>query len=315
MIEVKVSCARLVADGIRMLEFVPTSPGALPNFSAGAHIDVHLPGGLVRQYSLCNGPNDRTAYRIGVLLESGSRGGSKAVHALQEGARVQISAPRNLFELDPQAGYSVLLAGGVGITPLLSMASHLVAANRPFELHYFVRSRSRAAFLEQLESVDTAPHFQLHADDEQQGFDCAAALKRALADDAHVYVCGPAGFIDAMLSSASSAGYEPRQLHREYFAPVDDGKAESQPFSLELARSGRTIVVGATETTAKALARAGVNVPLSCEQGVCGTCLTKVLAGKPLHRDVFLSDAERERNDCFTPCCSRSITPILVVDL
>jgi vanillate O-demethylase ferredoxin subunit len=315
MLEVRVSCTRPVADDIRMLDFVPTLGGALPAFSAGAHIDVYLPGGLVRQYSLCNGPNDQTAYRIGVLLEPNSRGGSKAIHALQEGARLQIDAPRNLFELNPQAGYSVLLAGGIGITPLLSMAAHLAATGRPFEFHYFVRSRSRAAFLEQLESAGMAPHFQLHADDEQLGFNCSAALKRTYADDTHVYVCGPAGFIDAMLSSATAAGYEPRQLHREYFAPVDDLKTESQPFSLELARSGRTIVVGAAETTAKALARCGVNVPLSCEQGVCGTCLTKVLAGTPLHRDVFLSDAERERNDCFTPCCSRSRTPILVVDL
>jgi vanillate O-demethylase ferredoxin subunit len=298
-----------------MLELISSSGDPLPAFSAGAHIDIHLPGGIVRQYSLCNGPAEQTAYRIGVLLEPKSRGGSKAVHALREGAQIQVGMPRNLFELNPHAGHSVLLAGGIGITPLLSMAAHLEAAERSFELHYFVRNRSRAAFMEQLESDRIAPHFQLHTDGEQPEFDCSAALKRAYADDTHVYVCGPAGFIDATLSKATAAGFEPAQLHREYFSAEDNVKTESQPFSLELARSGRVITVGATESAAGALARSGVNVPLSCEQGVCGTCVTKVLGGTPMHRDVFLSDAEHERNDCFTPCCSRSRTSVLVVDL
>ncbi|WP_408406588.1 PDR/VanB family oxidoreductase [Paraburkholderia sediminicola] len=298
-----------------MLELVCPSGQALPAFAPGAHIDLHLPGGLVRQYSLCNSPLDRTVYRIGVLLETCSRGGSTAVHALSDGTLVSVSEPRNQFALDSSASHSVLLAGGIGITPLLCMAEHLSATRRSFELHYFVRTRSRAAFLDRLEAPDLKQNVALHSDDQHDDFDVGTALRLATATNAHAYVCGPNGFIEAMLTSAVEAGFTQPQLHREYFTPVATRGDEFKEFCVELARSGRSIRVSANETVVSALANAGVEIPVSCEQGVCGTCITKVLCGMPLHRDTVLTDAEHARNDQFTPCCSRSKSSVLVLDL
>jgi vanillate O-demethylase ferredoxin subunit len=307
---------RLVAEGIRMLEFVDPAGRPLPAFSAGAHIDVHLADGLIRQYSLCNSPSTRSLYRLGVLLAPTSRGGSAAIHGLTEGTLVSISEPRNHFPLHTGASRSVLLAGGIGITPLLSMAEQLTENGQSFELHYFTRTRAKAAFLDRLESPALKPNVSLHVDDDVSGpFDMAGALRRICRDGVHVYVCGPAGFIAAMLDAAKDAGFAETQLHREYFAPVGTDPVESAAFSIRLARSGRSVEVGANETVVYALTRAGITVPVSCEQGVCGTCVTRVLSGVPLHRDACLTDAEHARNDQFTPCCSRATTPVLVLDL
>jgi vanillate monooxygenase ferredoxin subunit len=318
MLEVKLLSTRVIAEDVRVFDFVDAMGAQMPEFTAGAHIDVRLPDGIVRQYSLCNSPTDRTRYRIGVLREPNSRGGSVAMHALAEGATVSISEPRNHFPLQPEARHHVLLAGGIGITPLLCMAEHLVHVEGSFELHYLARSETRAAFRDRLQSSEMRSKVHLHFDDaiSNRDFDLVSALEKALESDTHVYVCGPGGFMDFALASARRAGFSEPQLHREYFAAssahVDD---EQQAFHIRVASTGETYEVGSDETVVVTLARHNISIPVSCEQGVCGTCVTRVLEGRPLHRDVYMTDAEHARNDQFTPCCSRSLTPLLVLDL
>jgi ferredoxin-NADP reductase len=289
----------------------------LPAFTAGAHVDLHLPGGLVRPYSLCSDPADTRAYQLGVLKDPASRGGSVAVHqSLQEGTRLHISAPRNHFPLSADAPYSVLVGGGIGITPMLAMAWTLHHQGAAFELHYCLRSRSQAAFLDALAKAPWAARVHLHVDDEGDAQRLAVQpLLRAAPAGRHLYVCGPAGFMDWVMAEAASAGLTPAQIHREYFsAPVAD-TAGNQAFELVARRSGKTVQVAADETPLAALARIGIKVQVSCEQGVCGTCACTVLEGEPDHRDAYLTDDERADNDQVLVCCSRSRSPRLVLDL
>lgn len=289
----------------------------LPPFSPGAHVDLHLPNGLVRSYSLCNGPFDGPAYQLGVLRDPASRGGSQAVHELlHEGQMLTIDAPKNHFPLDGEAGDSLLLAGGIGITPLLSMAKHLAAAGRRFTLHYCARSQAQAAFLPRLAEPDLAGHVQLHFDDGAPGqrLDIASTLAQPQAGT-QLYVCGPRGFMDAVLDQARSAGWPESQLHFEFFSGEVQNRAEDSPFEVEIASSGQVVVVDPGVTVAQALEQAGVRLMTSCEQGVCGTCLTRVLAGTPDHRDSYLSPEEQAANDQFLPCCSRSLSARLLIDL
>lgn len=318
MLEVKLLSTRVIAEDVRVFEFVDATGAQMPEFAAGAHIDVRLSDGIVRQYSLCNNPTDRTHYRIGVLREPNSRGGSIAMHALEQGATVSISEPRNHFPLQPEARHHVLLAGGIGITPLLCMAEQLIQVDGSFQLHYFARSEARAAFRDRLQSSEMQSKVHLHFDDDiaNRDFDLVAALEKILESDTHVYVCGPGGFMDFALASARRAGFSEAQLHREYFAAssahVDD---EQKAFQIRVVSTGETYEVASDETVVATLARHNISVPVSCEQGVCGTCVTRVLEGRPLHRDVYMTDAEHARNDQFTPCCSRSLSPLLVLDL
>jgi len=305
-----------VAADICAFELARPDSSALPAFAAGAHIDVHVGEGLVRQYSLCNLPGDTHRYVIGVLREARSRGGSMAMHALAEGSLLEISEPKNHFPLAEGATHSLLLAGGIGVTPILSMAEHLAASGASFEMHYCTRDTSRAAFRDRLADARFAGRVHLY-------FDSAPAEERvnlrallaAPEPGKHLYVCGPAGFIGAVLDTAVAAGWDERNLHREYFAAASQPEAVSDDFQVKLAGSGQVIDVKSGQTVIAALTAAGVDVPTSCEQGVCGTCLTRVLAGEPDHRDVYLTDDERATNDCFLPCCSRSKSPMLVLDL
>ena len=289
----------------------------LPAFSPGDHIDLSLPNGLVRQYSLCNGPFDSACYQLGVLRDPASRGGSQAVHdLLQEGQTLSISAPKNHFALDGEARESLLFAGGIGVTPLLSMAKHLAAARRRFTLHYCTRSREQAAFVQRLSEADLAGHVQWHFDDgaAEQKLDIAAALAHP-EPGTQVYVCGPRGFMDAVLGSARAAGWPESQLHYEFFSGEVQHETRDGPFEVEIASTGQIIEVDADCTVAQALERAGVRLMTSCEQGVCGTCLTRVLDGVPDHRDSYLSPEEQAANDQFLPCCSRARSPRLRLDL
>jgi vanillate monooxygenase ferredoxin subunit len=314
MLSVKVSAKREMAGNVCSFELVSENGQPLPQFSAGAHIDVHLSGGLVRQYSLCNSPHETHRYVIGVLKDPASRGGSEAFHQLEEGARLQISEPRNHFPLIEGSPHTILLAGGIGITPLLSMVERLLSTGDSFEFHYCVRSRSTCAFTERLSEKRIHSRLFVHPDDDQR-LD-ARALFRSSVASSEIYVCGPPGFIDYVLKAARDAGFDERRLHREYFSnqtttiDTDDG-----PFDIEIASTGQRLTVEAHETVLAAFARHNIDIPVSCEQGVCGTCLTKVLEGIPLHRDIFLTDEERLANDQFTPCCSRSLSPLLVLDL
>jgi vanillate O-demethylase ferredoxin subunit len=315
MIDVIVTRKTREAEGIFSFELARADGGPLPPFSAGAHVDVHLPAGLVRQYSLCNHPDEQHRYQIGVLLDPASRGGSQGMHALQEGSRVRISEPRNLFALAHSARRSLLFAGGIGVTPILCMAERLAQAGAAFELHYCGRSLAQVAFAERIRSSGFAANAFLHFDDQPYTrLDAAQALKGYTEGD-HLYVCGPGGFMQYILDQALAAGWPHETLHREYFAAPVQPAVEAGSFEVVLASSGRVLRVPADQSVAQVLLEDGIDLPLSCEQGICGTCLTRVLEGEPEHRDMFLTPAEQALNDQFTPCCSRAKTPRLVLDL
>lgn len=305
------------AEGVVAFRLLGERGQPLPGFTAGAHIDVQMLPDLVRQYSLCNPSMAPAAYEIAVLREPASRGGSRFMHeTLAVGMEVLVGAPRNHFQLDERAP-ALLFAGGIGITPLLAMAQQLDGEGREFELHYCVRNRDRAAFRARLAESTYADRVHFHYDDEadSQRLDAAAVLSRASSAH-HLYVCGPAGFIQYVLDTAREAGWPEERVHREFFtAPVLDAEVADGPFELELARSDKRFTVPADRTVLAVLVDAGIEVSTSCEAGVCGTCVTRVIDGTPDHRDVYLTDAEHARNDCFTPCCSRALSKRLVIDL
>lgn len=314
-----VRVARKAAEAldINTFELVAVDGGPLPAFSAGSHVDVQLPDGLTRQYSLCNDPKETHRYLIGVLRDPASRGGSRAMHEqVQEGQVLQISAPKNHFGLAHDARRSLLLAGGIGVTPILCMVERLAITGADFEMHYSTRSRERTAFHERIVSSAYAPRVQFHFDDgaAAQKLDLATLLAAPQAG-VHLYVCGPKGFMDAVLNTARAQGWPEDQLHYEFFG-AEVAKSESDAsFEIKLASSGRIITVPSDMTVTKALSQAGVEIMMSCEQGVCGTCLTRVLEGVPDHKDSYLTPEEQAANDQFLPCCSRSKTPRLVLDL
>ena len=305
-----------IAEGVCKIELVAIDGRSLLPFSPGAHIDVDLGNGLVRQYSLCNAADERDRYVIAVLLEPNSRGGSASVHALSAGDTIEIGDPRNLFPLAPDAEHSILVAGGIGITPLLSMAHHLSAAGSSFEMHYCARTPDRMAFRRELETSRFSDRVQLHFDTDlaPDRFD-PRRLLTAPAAGKHVYVCGPEGFIAAILAATSEHRWNAANVHREYFGPAPVICSGDQPFTVKLARLGTSVEVGPQETIVQALARIGVEIPMSCEQGICGTCLTRVVDGIPLHRDTYLLDHEKDANDQILPCCSRAKSDVLVLDL
>jgi vanillate O-demethylase ferredoxin subunit len=315
-LEVRVTRRSFEAEGIDSFELMLPDGGELPPFRAGAHIDVVAPNGMVRQYSLCNHPAERERYVIGVLRDPKSRGASRSIHALlSQGDVVRISAPRNHFALAP-AARTLLLAAGIGVTPLMCMAQELHEKGAEFILHYCARSRSRAAFQTALSSSGYAGQVRFHFDDEdaEQRLDVAALM--ATPDlETHVYVCGPAGFIDLVTSTAAACGWRASHIHVEHFGAVQQALPEPGSFDVKLASSGRVIRVGANTSVADALAKEGVTIPVSCMEGVCGTCITRVLEGVPEHRDCYFSDDEKARNDQFMPCCSRAISATLVLDL
>jgi vanillate O-demethylase ferredoxin subunit len=289
----------------------------LPPFTAGAHIDTEVGPGLTRQYSLLNDPAERHRYQIGVLKDPHSRGGSVAMHGLREGDFVPVTGPRNHFPLHAAPHYALLLAGGIGITPLLSMARQRHREGQDFALHYCARSPAQAAFIPALQSSGFADLVHFHFDNagDAQRLDLAAVLA-ALPADTHVYVCGPGGFMGWCLDTAAAAGIAEARLHREYFKAAEpDVKATETPFQVKLASSGKILDIPADASILKILRANGVNLPASCESGVCGTCLTGVLAGMPDHRDVYLTKQEREAGDVIMPCCSRAISPLLVLDI
>jgi vanillate O-demethylase ferredoxin subunit len=312
----RVHIARKSFEALDICSFELMDPQgrALPPFAAGAHIDVHPDGGPVRQYSLCNDSAETHRYQIAVLRDPASRGGSVAMHALETGQTLRISDPKNHFPLAPHARHSVLLAGGIGITPILCMAERLWLTGGSFELHYCTRSIARAAFVRRIRESTFAGRVHFYFDDEGQRLDARKVLGKPQ-PDVHVYVCGPAGFMDSILSAARDADWPEERLHREYFAAAPANRHDDGGFEVQIASTGVVIRVSAEESIVAALANMGVEVPVSCEQGVCGTCLTRVLEGTPDHRDLFLTSDERARGDQFTPCCSRAKSARLVLDL
>lgn len=314
-LRVRVQRRHVSAADVVVLDLVDVNGRPLPAFEAGAHVDVHLAGGLVRQYSLCGDPSDATVYRLGVLRDPASRGGSMGVHdGLLEGVVLEISAPRNQFPLVEDAQTSLLFGGGIGITPMIAMAYALHARGSDFELHYSGRSRSRCAFLDELAAAPFAARVFTHFDDEgpEQQLDLCAALGQPAAGK-HVYVCGPGGFMGKVTAEALVRAYPEAQVHKEFFQVEVDASGDS--FEVVAKASGKTVQVGPEESIVEALARIGIRVDMSCEQGICGTCLCTVLEGTPDHRDVYLTDEEKADNDQILVCCSRAISPRLVLDL
>lgn len=313
-IQVKVLRRQEEAEGIFSYELARPDGAPLPAFSAGSHIDVHLPGGLVRQYSLSNDDQETHRYRIAVLRDPASRGGSIALHdQVRAGDALTISAPRNHFPL-VTSPHSLLLAGGIGITPLLCMAQRLVATGRDFSLHYCTRSLSRTAFRDSVAGFGERAHLHLDDGDAAQKLDLPAVLAAAPAGS-HLYICGPGGFIDYVVQTARAAGWSDDRVHLEYFGAAPQDTTGDRAFEVRLASTGKTYTIPADQTVVAALQAQGVDMLVSCEQGVCGTCLTSVLEGQCDHRDMYLTDDEKARHDQFLPCCSRAKSPLLVLDL
>lgn len=314
---VKVSSKTKEAEDICSYELTSVKDEPLPAFTAGAHIDVHMADGLVRQYSLCNDPRETHRYQIAVLRDPASRGGSHAMHdKVSVGDVLRISAPRNHFGLS-DAPKALLLAGGIGITPILCMAEELHAAGRPFEMHYSARTPERTAFLSRIGNAPFAGRIQFHFDSGEAGqkLDLPAVLAGQPADT-RLYVCGPGGFINYVLDSAKKAGWANERVHREFFtAAAPDVAQVDAPFEVKVASTGTVYLVPTDRSILDVLLENGVEVEASCEAGVCGTCLTHVLEGVPDHRDVFMSDTEQAANDQVTICCSRAKSALLVLDL
>lgn len=308
---------RLEAEGVVSLEFVSPDGADLPEWTPGAHLEIDLPSGLVRQYSLCSDPNNRKSYRVAVLREPESRGGSAEVHdTLRVGQLVTVRGPRNHFELVDADDY-VLIAGGIGVTPLIAMARTLSRSGKSWHLHYGGRSLDSMILIETLsrwrDNVTFVPQ------DEEGVLDIDGILAQVKETTA-IYCCGPGPLLDAVKQKAEAAGVADR-LHIERFTASDEALAEIETaksgdgFDVELARSGRTVWVDTGRTVLEALREVIPDLPSSCEEGVCGTCETRVLGGIPEHHDQILTDAEREEGDCMFICVSRSKTSKLVLDL
>ncbi|MEZ5741329.1 MAG: cytochrome P450/oxidoreductase [Burkholderiaceae bacterium] len=309
--EVRVLAAQRSTPEVLELTLGPTTDQPLPSFSAGSHIDVRLAPDLVRQYSLCGDPHERGHWQIGVLREADGRGSAR-MHALVPGDLLTVSQPRNHFALEESAQRTVLIAGGIGLTPLLSMAHRLRGLGRPFDLIYRVRSAGQRAFTGALGQLGDAVRVS-YSDTEPSGqFDLAGLLGKP-APGVHLYVCGPDRFMSAVIDAAWRAGWSNENIHRECFSNTVDGSG--QAFELVLARSNRRLTVPPDSTIAQALAGEQIFVPMSCRSGVCGTCLTTVLAGTPDHRDLVQTEAQKAANERITVCCSRAHSLSLTLDL
>ena len=322
---VRVHAVRAEAQDVLSLDLRPLEGGDLQPFEPGSHIDVEIPvepGGapLLRQYSLANDSTERHRYVIGVGRDAASRGGSASVHSrVRAGDVIRIGRPRNNFPLAPHSGPSVLVAGGIGITPLLSMARRLAAAGRPWTLYYCVRTPARAAFLEDLLALAPAGGCGrvVTVFDRLPG---AAMLDleevvRSAGSGAHFYCCGPTPMLQAFLHATASLA--PERVHVEWFAaPAAPAAAAPEGgFQLQLKRSARTLDVAAGRSILEVLLEAGVDIDHSCREGLCGTCETRVLAGIPDHRDPMYAGRANAPVDRLMVCVSRCAGPELVLDL
>ncbi|KNE25042.1 PDR/VanB family oxidoreductase [Achromobacter spanius] len=310
-IPVRVQCMRVEARHILSLELAALDGEALPVFTPGAHIDLHLSPGIKRSYSLCSSPEQRDHYVVGVLHDRNSRGGSAYIHQqLRPGQQLLIDPPRNHFELDASAELSVLIAGGIGITPILCMLLHLLRQGKRVALFYAARSRAEAAFLARL-----PPGLQahLHFDEDHGGAPDLHRFLAAMPDTAHFYCCGPRPMIDAFETAASLLNLP--HCHVERFGAKDAAPAEGAAYQVTLAKSGKTLAIEAGAVLLDCLLRAGIEVPYSCREGVCGSCETRVLSGTPEHRDSVLSQSEQAANSCMMVCVSGCLSKELVLDL
>lgn len=315
--ELVVSNVRDEAEAIRSFELVSPDGSLLPSFTAGAHIVVHTPEGATRQYSLLNDDRERHRYVIAVLREEEGRGGSRWMHdAVEVGMRLRVGTPRNAFPLETCSAPIILIAGGIGITPILAMARNLEANGIPYFLHFVNRSMARTPFLRELSQAPFAEKVRLYRGDcpDEARFD-AQRLAVSLCPGSHIYLCGSAGFMDAVCDALQKR--PDAVLHKEYFAaPAVQPTGDEQAFTLRLARSGAEMIVPADKSIVEVIAEQGVECPLNCEQGICGTCLTSVISGEIDHRDFYLSAADKARGEQMLICVSRGKNgSVLVLDL
>lgn len=314
-IEVRVSEVTEETSGIRALRLVRADGAAFPRYRAGAHIDVTGPTGVQRQYSLCGPPDDPTSLLIAVKREPHSRGGSAALHTVREGDRLEIGEPRNLLSLMDGADRHILVAGGIGITPLLSMAHELHRAGAEFELHYFARAREEAAFVDLLENrIEFPGRVHLHfgvARSERPAL--LARVASGLTAGSHVYTCGPQGFMDHVTAAVTPAVGADR-VHIEHFEAADVDTGGDTEFAVEL-DTGEVFEIPAGRSILAVLEEGGVDVFKSCEEGICGSCVSGVLEGTPDHRDNCLSAADKASGNRMALCVSRARSEKLVIEL
>ena len=314
-----VHAMRLEADGVVSVEFRPAAPEVdFPAFEAGSHIDLHLPNGLVRSYSLCNPSSDRQRYVVGVLHDRKSRGGSRYVHQqLRVGSTIEISHPRNNFRLEEGADRTVLVAGGIGVTPIWCMLQRLADLGRPVEMIYCARHRQEAAFVDAIATLAAQKNIALtwHFDEEEGGPPDLSALLEGRGADSHYYCCGPAPMLDSFEKSCARLGFA--HAHIERFAAVEvAAPAAAEACVVECARSGRRVEVPAGQSILDSLIEAGLNPDHSCREGVCGACETVVLeAGEIEHHDGILTLQERQSNKTMMICVSRCKRGPLVLDI
>ena len=317
-LELMVRQIRFEGRGINSYEFVDPSGEVLPAFTAGAHIDVHLNGGFVRQYSLSNSPNERHRYVIAVLRDEAGRGGSKALHdGLRVQDKVRINYPRNNFELAGDARKVILLAGGIGVTPLKAMAHRLEEVDVDYEMHYCAKDESCTAFAAELAPLQASGKLQFHFDngDPSKGLD----LKRLLSETApgvHVFYCGPGGFMKAC--AAATEHWNSGTVHFEHFKAPERPASETVAaavgeFIVKIASTGQQIPVSGEQSIADALEEAGVAIETSCRAGWCGTCTVRDLSGEVEHNVCILGDDEKQ--EYLTCCVSRASSRELVLDL
>ena len=318
-LDLVVAGSRDLAAGIKGLTLRRADGGDLPGFAAGAHIDVEvtLADGTVatRSYSIASAPGERRFYEIGVLRERQGSGGSAFMHdRLVPGTRLRASEPRNHFPLAADAVAHLLIAGGIGITPILAMLRVLTAEGRRFEMHYCARSPEAMAFRAEVAALAGAhAHFHFDGGDPRRGLDLASLLKTPT-PGRHVYLCGPKPMIEAAIALCRDAGWPREQVHFEFFAEAAAAIGD-QPIELVLARSGRTLIVAADRTILETLIEAGAEPLSDCRRGECGVCVATVIAGVPLHRDYYLTDAEKRAGKSMCICISRAQSKGLVLDL
>ncbi len=301
------------AGAVRILELRPIGDTVLPAFEAGAHIDIHAGPNTVRQYSLLNDPSETYRYVVAVALDAASRGGSQWVHDwVEPDDTLVISEPRCHFHLVEEAAHSVLIAGGIGITPLLAMARRLMTLCRSFELHFGARSATTAPLLDDISTVmQSSGRLHTYFEDTDGRMD----LKRIFAEapaGSHFYACGPTGMLNAYLTASTDTKSD--RVHYERFASTIEVSSEGG-FTVELARRQITVEVQSGQTILEALKQAGVNAPHSCAEGICGACETVILSGIADHRDSVLSELEKAAGKTMMICCSGAKTPKLVLDL
>jgi vanillate O-demethylase ferredoxin subunit len=318
---VRVDSVRDEAHGVRSFSVSRLDGQPFDHYEPGAHIDVTGPSGVTRQYSLCGDPDHREAQLFAVKREDASRGGSRSLHDdVTVGSQLTIGAPRNLFQLAPGADEYILIAAGIGVTPLLSMAYRLLKHQQRFVLHYFARSAEHAAFLPLLSRAPFSDYVRFHFGVEREQLDAALAdCLTSAHEGTHLYTCGPAPFMDRVVAIGETR-VTPEAIHLERFAAepasvTTEQSAVLDAFDVRIASSGETVRVDKNTTIVAALASIGIEVDTSCGEGVCGTCMVDVVSGTPEHRDHCLSKAERASGKVICCCVSRAASPVLVLDL